>query len=558
MMPAKVAHHKIEWYSQQWERHRTGKKELKVDLIVNLISDNSLSDKAVGEFMKKKQIKSDADICNNPTVNQVCQKRFHKALGQFLAQPAAAPHTKTTSSAQLVAVFGQLPQPNNRDWTPITRLEKLKHLGEIEQGAIREARIEWEEDKPNGNIHLGLDDKHASPKHTAGADLAKKIGGTLKKGQNGYYISMPLERALALAPPGAKPAIKTQAPPQPALAVDTIVAKMSNQVEKFPFNGYGGVGLPVSKPPAGMVHEELAKTTPNIGNVGMCHVWKTKPEINAKIAPEIKNAAVRLPKGLSKEQYDQMRKAAQQGVINEKGITAQQAVSFAYDLAGVVIEATLPYKADKLLKDKGPDVNVHGIFHTGLNFAGIGGGGIPADPNMAEPQIQAYVQKNTQAAVDSALKNKSDVLIFNIGIGAGFFAGPNKEKVKQVNIDSICQAAKHAGNKLKTAVSDIGFTPAQRAQLEAAGIQVFKGDKGAMAALCARAGLKVSETVAADPMSILGIHGPGLWWETAGSASDEERVAFLTPCYAVGHMPIDVYEGNKRSRIAALSEYMLK
>jgi hypothetical protein len=60
-------------------------------------------------------------------------------------------------------------------------------------------------------------------------------------------------------------------------------------------------------------------------------------------------------------------------------------------------------------------------------------------------------------------------------------------------------------------------------------------------------------------MSILGIHGPGLWWETAGSASDEERAAFLSPCYALGYIPISIFEGDMNVKtIPALSEFMIQ
>ena len=40
----------------------------------------------------------------------------------------------------------------------------------------------------------------------------------------------------------------------------------------------------------------------------------------------------------------------------------------------------------------------------------------------------------------------------------------------------------------------------------------------------------------------------------------EERASFLTPCYALGHIHIDVYEygSEKPRKIASLSEFMVK
>jgi hypothetical protein len=254
-----------------------------------------------------------------------------------------------------------------------------------------------------------------------------------------------------------------------------------------------------------------------------------------------------------------------------------QAKNIGLDLGGITIEATLPYKAGILLQDGGADVKIHCIFQTGLNFKGEGGGGIPVGmtswssiekknivtTKVVEKEIKEFIQKNSIAAVESASKNGSDVLVYNIGIGTGEFAGANAAVIKKENIDRLCEAAiqaKENGSKMQIIVPNIGFKKEEITKLVEAGVQIIKADKGAVAALCARKGLKVSETFAGDPMSMLGIHGPGFWWETAGSASDEERAAFLTPSYAMGHIPIDVHEAGKSTptKIAALSEFMVK
>lgn len=334
----------------------------------------------------------------------------------------------------------------------------------------------------------------------------------------------------------------------------------------------GSFGLPKSnKQPASedVFHSiardqmTLTKNTKvkGIGNVQNCYTWNQSPSLEANVPECIQNAAVRLPKEITLSDFEQMRKVAQEGVVSQKGIVAKTAQELALKLAGIVIEATLPYRTESLLNE-GADVSVHCIFQTGLNFAGVGGGGVPlSNEKEGAKEIEKYYQLNAQAALHSALTNKSDVLIFNIGIGTGYFGGNYKPQVKQANVDAICSAleqAKTEGKSIEVIVPDISYTQEQIKKLEDAGILIVKADKDAVTALVGRQGATVSQTIAADPMSILGIHGPGLWWETVGSASDEERAAFLSPCYALGYIPIHVYEqGKMPKKIAALSEYMM-
>lgn len=298
-----------------------------------------------------------------------------------------------------------------------------------------------------------------------------------------------------------------------------------------------------------------------IGNVRNCYIWNQTPSLEADVPDCIKNAVVRLPKEVKALDFQKMRNSAQQEVISGKGIGSVTAQALALKLGGIVIEATLPYRASNLLDDEESDVEMHCIFQTGLNFGGVSGGGVPlTDVVKASKNIERYYKLNAEAALNSAINNKSDVLVFNIGIGTGFFGGDYKDQVKQANVNGICSAvlkAKGKMNPIEVVVPEIGFSSNQRQQLGNAGISIVEADKDAVAALCARKGLKVSVSIAGDPMSMLGIHGPGFWWETVGVASDEERAAYLTPCYAIGHIPIDIHEiGKPLQRIAALSQFM--
>lgn len=301
-----------------------------------------------------------------------------------------------------------------------------------------------------------------------------------------------------------------------------------------------------------------------IGNVSNCYTWQEIPSLNGMSPKDIKNPLVSLPEGITLETFSRMREEVQQAVVSRKGIAPDSAARVSLNLSGIVIESPMPCQAGVILRDQSSDVEIHYIFQTGLNLAGVGGGGIP-HPRLyeAEPDIELYSKKNARAALSSAVRNQSDVLVFNLGIGAGFFAGRYGCRVKEANVRGIIQAVqevKSKGERLEVIVPNIGLTSSQIKDLTDAGICIIGADKDAVAALCAQEGYKVSLTIGADPMSILGIHGPGFWWETVGSASDEERAAYLSPCYVLGHIPINVCSENgsfEPTKIAALSEFMV-
>lgn len=295
-----------------------------------------------------------------------------------------------------------------------------------------------------------------------------------------------------------------------------------------------------------------------VGKVYNCYSWQACPPDTNQ---ESIKASVRLPEDMTVEGFADMRRLAQQAVITKKGLDSVQAQELALKLGGIVIEATLNCRARFLLGGDQPDVSLHYIFQTGLNFTGVDGGGIPlTNLQKGVKEIKDYYHRTAQAAVESSLVNQSNVLVFNAGIGTGYFGGDYVDFVKQANVDAICSAytqAKRDRRNLKIMVPNVEFLDKQIDQLNNAGIQIFKADKDAVSALLAKEGFKVSLTVAADPMSTLGIHGPGFWWETVGSDSDEERAAFLTNCYLLGHIPINVYpKGAQATRINALSEFM--
>lgn len=308
-----------------------------------------------------------------------------------------------------------------------------------------------------------------------------------------------------------------------------------------------------------MNHKRSSNPTPNIGIVQDIYTWKEDPDINAIIPNTIKNPKVQL-NNIDFEEYNKYRQITQEAVVANQGISDDQVNQIALNLSGVVIEATLSYNAGAILNDDGEDTELHYIFQSGINFAGIWGGGIPVKNanSISDKDIKDYSENNAKAALKSATNNKSDVLVFNIGIGSGFFGGMKKHTVKQANVDGIINAVQNEDSSVQVVVPNAGLSDDQISQLEEAGIKVFKGDKDAAAALLSREGLKVSSSIAADPMSILGIHGPGLWWESAKSASDEERAAFLSPCYMLGHIPIDITDSDGNSeKVAALSQFMV-
>lgn len=354
--------------------------------------------------------------------------------------------------------------------------------------------------------------------------------------------------------------------------------KAMQQASDYPYKGYGVSGIEegvsnranlASKAASYGAMANLRKNMTQketgvvngIGHVGTCYTWNVPPTLNAKIPEGIQDPAVRLPKGLTASKYAEMRKKVQKAVISGTGLTPEEAQETALSLGGVIVEATLPFKAGVLLGDDQGDINIHCIYQTGVNLKGIEGGGIAVtNVDKALAKLPEFALANAKAA----LKAAKGALVYNIGIGTGEFA-PFKQKkaVKQANVDALCQAvqdSKDKGEPLpRIVVPNVGFSEEQQNKLKGAGIEIVAADKDAIAALIAREGGNVSLTIAADPMSMLGIHGPGLWWESAGLGSDEERSAYLTPCYAVGHIPIDIYEEGKEAptKSAALSEYMI-
>lgn len=303
---------------------------------------------------------------------------------------------------------------------------------------------------------------------------------------------------------------------------------------------------------------------PYIGSIQNRYSWNQSPDLDASIPIEIKDAAVRLPDTFTFEQYEKMRRLAQSCAMEKKDFSSDEEVAaLAFSIGGVIVEATLPYKAKALLRDHGGDVFMHCIFQSGVNFGGIQGGGLPIPDECIDgtlSRLPQYVKKNIRAAFYSAENNESDVLVYNLGIGIGFFGGDYKFQVKQVNIREFIefvQDVRSQGRSLEIIIPNIGYSEEQFAKLTSLGVHIIDADKDAVAALCARKQLKVSVTIAADPMSILGIHGPGLWWETAGAASDEERAAYLSRCYDLGYIPIEVYSSQGVQKIAAISEFMI-
>jgi hypothetical protein len=129
----------------------------------------------------------------------------------------------------------------------------------------------------------------------------------------------------------------------------------------------------------------------------------------------------------------------------------------------------LPFNAGALLQDGEDDVDLHAIFQSGINFAGVGGGGIPIPVQYmqeAKDSIFDYSAENAKAALAAALYNGSQVLVYNIGIGAGFFAGNYKNRVKEANINAVCQAAAlmkdSQSQQVEVVVPNIGYSELQK------------------------------------------------------------------------------------------------
>lgn len=316
---------------------------------------------------------------------------------------------------------------------------------------------------------------------------------------------------------------------------------------------------------------------PFVGEVGDTYVWTQRPDdISAArllAGAPYRNPMVRLPLNYDIPQFNNDRNVIQRAVLRTYELKNAKGVDqIALALGGVILEATMPcYCKEWIPARKENDVLIHCIFQTGLNFTGNGGLKInDAQSLLQGPQVLAFAQANALAAAESAVSNQSDFLIFNIGIGAGFFANRINglpAQIEEANVNGLCFAAqKYQYTKLRIVVCYKRFEKkhkSKKKQLQDAGIVFLLGlDQDAVAAvLAADDRFRVSKTIAADPMTMLGVHGPGLWWQSVGSASDEERAAYLSDCYGLGHIPILVIpqkgKGNP-AKIAAISEFMIR
>jgi hypothetical protein len=286
--------------------------------------------------------------------------------------------------------------------------------------------------------------------------------------------------------------------------------------------------------------EYWCNETPGIGLLKAFHISEKAPSMQSSVLDHIKSPRVRLPTGLAFEEYKQMRKEVQEKVVSHEGVTAARAQEISLKLGGIVLEGVVPYAVPQLL-GMGEQRNMHMIFQTGLNFGGTEKGGIPltSPDQVTDEQINTYYAAAASATVQSAIKNGSRCLVYNTDMGGGCFAGEKGDVLKQATIEGLIAALKNKGD-LELYVPNVGHSEKEMQQLKAADIQVVSADKDALAALLAQEyeDGKVSLHIAGDPMSMLGIHGLGFGFAIDESGSDENRAAFLTPCYLLGYIPL--------------------
>lgn len=255
----------------------------------------------------------------------------------------------------------------------------------------------------------------------------------------------------------------------------------------------------------------------------------------------------------------------QEDAMQLHNLDKELAEEISTSLSGVVIEATVPFNTGAFTRKENNNYDVHTIFETGLNLNSYSGGGVPVPEEEYEKTqklIPEYSKKNAEAAILSALENGSNCILDNIGKGTGNFGGKYGAKVKQANINAIIESAKEYAKEIHEAglviiVPNIGIKEEDIKRLEEVNIIVINGDKDAAVALLAEKDLTVSTVIAADPMTMLGVFGPGLWYMWVGCASDEERAAFLTNCFLLGYINLDIIQTNgELKRVAALSEFL--
>jgi hypothetical protein len=267
------------------------------------------------------------------------------------------------------------------------------------------------------------------------------------------------------------------------------------------------------------------------------------------------------------DQYTKLREEVQGAALTRSGLGEARAKEIAYSLGGMSFTGIYPFQIDNLLKGipglqtltEGETVNMHYIFQSGLNFMGAEGGGIGCSKELTDEQIMQYYQANARAAVYAAVENGSDILVYNPYIGSGFFCS-NKEQpiVIEANKIAILNAVNeykksHPGCALKV------MLPMDReARFSKDDFICKRCDKDRAAAVLVKNSYKVSLHIAGDPMVMCGLHGPGLWWETCGMASDEERQAFLSPCYKGGYTPVVIKSSSDEEQTAILSEFLVE
>lgn len=341
------------------------------------------------------------------------------------------------------------------------------------------------------------------------------------------------------------------------------------EIEKYPFRGYQGVSGPEGfhfldlhwKDKKDFVEENLLKVSSGslcldgLGKMGTHYVWKQKAEL------DFSDFGIENPELSALDQdllssYLSAREEIQKAVMSKTGISDKNVTdTYALMLGGVSLSAFLPLESGRMFgEDPSVQDSVLAIFLSGLNLSGYPGGGVPfSDPDgINNETLFSYYESLAEVAVETALRNCCDALVYNIGIGSGFFAGPKAEEVKLANIKALVKVKKD----LQILVPNIGLSKASLEELQLAGVTVIKADKDAAAVVCSRMGLKTAVTIAADPLSLYGAHGPGLWFEDVGPASDEERFAHFSYCDLLNRGLINLVECNRDKGQVILSEFM--
>ena len=224
--------------------------------------------------------------------------------------------------------------------------------------------------------------------------------------------------------------------------------------------------------------------------------------------------AVLLPQGILLADYDRLRIKAASPVVSDEGLSVEDSTNIAKSLAGILMEATLPLSAQDINGVENDFVKVHLIFQASLNVI-YSMGGLAVDPQIDDQDIREYYVHSVEAAFEAAIRNRSQILVYNAGKGMEYVGKRQAQLVLETNVDSLCieiNRLRAEGKQLIVVVQDTpgGLPPRLRTKLEDRGAIILRGDRRRFSVLAAKQGFVVSEVVDAWAVQMLGLMKLGI------------------------------------------------